>query len=232
MGLFGGGNSSSNHHDNRVINDGEFAGNSGEIIANDGDYTAGNRNTGEYSGNSGTINITDGGSFNMVSDSVRHALRYGEEMSGNAFRFGETAIGGNIDIARDSIKGNTDLSESAISSMEELGGSALDNMADITGKSLDTSERVFRTLTDELSGAYGTFAENSREMMTDTTGYLSNLQSEQTRINRDNMAAITSLGKSAQTGGQSIIAESAAKMTYALMAAVALIGVAMMFRGS
>jgi len=114
VGLFGGGNSkrTTNNADNRIINDGEFAGNNGTV------------NDGQFAGNTGTITTTDGGAIDA-------ALQLSEQ------GYHQTALG--VDLAKSLAKdNNATLANSFKTSMQFVEDFSRSDGADLAAENSKT----------------------------------------------------------------------------------------------
>ncbi|WP_018691533.1 hypothetical protein [Algicola sagamiensis] len=209
MGLFGGSKRSTTHNDNRVINDGEFAGNTGSVVANDGDYVGGDniRYDGEYAGNRGTINLTDGGAVKEALLSSRRASEYaldkGEEVTSNA-----------LDGMRRNAEGAMGFAESALKDY----GSTLGDFAEELGKSSRAAMLENRTVSETAlknnRENMTAFTDSINEVVNKASGAVSHMFTSQTSMNGRTLDTISRLGETSATGGQSVIANSAKNIAY------------------
>lgn len=189
--------------------------------------------TGEYAGNSGTINITDGGAFDAMKDAVKNALSFGEksvnEMSSvsnnalntalnvadDAARLAEAIVDENGRMLVDISKNNTELFQSSVQSNREIYGDSMTALSDVYANAVNANENVTDTLSESLTAA----SEETQQFYAD-------VMQQQAQQATAQLETTQQLAETVSTGGQTVVAETSARIIKYVSIAAGLVGLA------
>lgn len=238
MGLFGGGNTKTQHNTDSSSrnNQGQFSG----MVEGDDNWVD------VESVDSEVVEAALDGAADISAD----AFSFAETNSEEAFSFGSDAIDGMADLGSDAFASMEDVAKNAfdfgesgfafgedvLSSMEELSGNAFDFGSDAISAFTNSQENIigdsFHTV-ETLAGKAFDFGEESVEALERTNlvnmEAMAGLVSNQAAANSQQLQTMAQLAKttteSAVTGGQSVVAENASKMLMYVMGGFAVIAV-------
>ncbi len=210
-----------NEIDNRIVNDGDFAGSSGDIT------------------------VIDGNSLKVAENIAIRALDNNGLIVDRAFGFGESALSDMRDASQDALdamesnsssamQAVNDNSQRTINSVTSFGNDAMSNMADVSDSAISNVADISSTVIDELGESTQVFSDNLSATTKVAMSVNSQILEQTAANNTQDKEIIAQLAKSTSLAGQDIVAKTSEKMTMYMAIAVAVIGlgvVAVSMRG-
>jgi len=187
-------------------------------------------NDGEYAGNSGTITLSDSGAIDAASDIATKALDINESVlsqaldsNGNvldlAFEFGSEALDFGseaLDFGSQALSSNENVLNQAL----EFGSEALDEVQVIATSAIDNATEQSTSFADSLSSVTKASLSANQQVLENAA-----------QSNTDDKKLIAELAKSTSLAGQDLIAKSSERMTLYMAVALCFGFVAMIIFG-
>ena len=208
-----------NEIDNRIVNDGDFA------------------------GSSGSITVLDGGALEIAESIALTALDNNALVVDRALDFGESAINevGSVSVsAIDAINDNsaramrevTDNSRFAIDSVNDFGSRVVGELSNVSGFAIDTVTDFSAEALEELTENTRVFSDNLTQVSQASMANNSQVLAAAAQSNSEDKAIIAELARNTSLAGQDIVAKSSEKMTMYMAIALAFGFVFMSFRSN
>jgi hypothetical protein len=198
-------NSIINDNDNRIVNDGDFAGSYGDIT------------------------VLDGGALEISENIAIRAIDNNALLSGEALAFGVGAIDSMSDLSGDAINAVGEHSLRTIQELSESSRFALGNMAGVSDVAISGVSDISALALDELNESTRVFSDNLSSASQSAMATNSQVLAQASASNTQDKEIIAQLAKSTSLAGQDIVAESSQKMTLYMSIAVTVIGIAFVF---
>jgi hypothetical protein len=186
-------------------------------------------NDGDFAGSSGNITVVDSNSLEVAESIALRSLDNNALVAGAALDFGSDTIDRMGDLSSDAINAVGEHSARAMREVSDSSRYAIDSMADVSDVAISSVTDISDSALDELSESTQVFSDNLSATTKTAMAVNSQILEQTAANNTQDKEIIAQLAKSTSLAGQDIVAESSQKMTMYMAIAVSIIGLGLVF---